>query len=449
VALADPEGSVIMDEMGLKSIEQYQSYLWQKLASWTPPRPLALAASFAERWMRAYEEFSHREEWGDPEALRMGVETVWGHVLGKSSSASERKRLIRAIEQASPHMDDFDAIEALMTCVVVNDALSACADPKKAATAVWDMATEVLENLSEEEWPEEPEERTEFWESDVIQDELRAQLRLIELVEAVKSFEELTVNKLRRQARNLVVIIRPTPPASGVTNAEIFERYRDQVERHLVEQEPPEEDPAGDSHMTAMSYFGAWLSRYMTRLRMVNGEWGRLRDQVGAAALLAKNRAADAAVGDAPDWDEKAEEMLGMCLKNNERAGTVDVGDLVKPHAYGPSLRSLWLEGRRRGNADGWRRIGEWARSRPQSWTREESAAQSTEDLRRALTRQVEWNLAGDPKRPWMIDVDGQRWMVCLNDFPDEPMYGLIIDGRRVGDFHDWPDTWIRPADLC
>ena len=433
-----------MDESGFESIERYQTFLEEKLASWTPPRPLALAASFAERWASAYEEFSNRQEWGDPGALRAGVEIVWNHVLGQSSKASERTRLIRAIEQVSPHMDDFDAIEALMACGVVNDALRACADSKKTASGVWNTATEVLENLPEEEWPAEPEQQAEFWKADVMQDELRAQLRLIELVEAVESFEEPTVGELRRQARDVGVIIRPTPPAPGMTNEEIFERYRHQIERDLCEQEPPEQDPAGDSHMTAMSYFGAWLSRYMTRRRMVNGEWGRLRDQVGPAALLAKNRAVDAAESDAPDWDEKAAEMLGMCLEGNELAGTVDVGNLSKPHAYGPSLRRLWLEGRRRGDSDGWSRIGEWARSRSQAWTREDGAAQATADLRRALARPIEWKLADDSERPWMADVDGRRWSARLNDFPDEPMYGLIIDDKPVGNFHDWPDTWIR-----
>jgi hypothetical protein len=231
-----------------------------------------------------------------------------------------------------------------------------------------------------------------------------------------------------------------------MTNEEIFERYRYQIEEYLLEQEPPEQDPTGDSHMTAMSYFGAWLIRYMTRLRMLNGYWGRLRDRIGPTALLANNRVIDAADSDAPDWDEKAVEMLGMCLAGNAQAGTVDVDDLSTPHAYGPSLRRLWLEGRRRGDADGWSRIGEWARSRPDAWTREVGATQGTAELERALARSVAWSLADDPECPWLADVDGQRWRVRLNDFPDEPMYGLAIENKCVGNFHDWPETWIRPA---
>ena len=45
-----------------------------------------------------------------------------------------------------------------------------------------------------------------------------------------------------------------------------------------------------------------------------------------------------------------------------------------------------------------------------------------------------------------MANVNGQKWSVCLNDFPDEPMYALICDGKGIGDFHDWPDNWVRPT---
>ena len=443
---SDPrtEWDATMSEVNFTSIEEYQTFLAKTLASWTPPRPLALAAIFAEHWFRDYEDFSSLAEWGDPEALRRGVDLVWKQVLGNRSSNRDRKHLIRAIEEVTPHMDDFDAIRPLMACVVVADAVRVCDDTTNATIAACDMAIDILENLLEEDWPEDQAEQAVWWESDVIQAELRAQLRLIEAVEAVPLFDESMVTELRQAARHLVAAPPPPAPVPRVTNEEIFNRYHEQVARVLVTTAPPEEDPNGDSQLTAMSFFGVWLARYMLRLRMVNGEWGKLFDQAGPAALLAKNRADDAAGGDSPDWGEKAEVMLRMCMQNNHLMGTVDVDDLFKPHAYGPSLRRLWQEGRQRGDTEGWSRIGEWATSRLGASARDEETAATNKELLLALNKPVVWKLSGDPEYPWVADVDKKRWTVGLNDYPDEPMYRLIVNGNPIGHFHEWPDCWGR-----
>ena len=40
--------------------------------------------------------------------------------------------------------------------------------------------------------------------------------------------------------------------------------------------------------------------------------------------------------------------------------------------------------------------------------------------------------------------MDGHRWEARINDFPDEYMYSLSIDGALVGDFNEWPEAWDR-----
>ncbi len=43
-----------------------------------------------------------------------------------------------------------------------------------------------------------------------------------------------------------------------------------------------------------------------------------------------------------------------------------------------------------------------------------------------------------------MSEIVEMTWQVRLNDFPDEPMYTLLIGGQALGEFHDWPGEWER-----
>ena len=39
-------------------------------------------------------------------------------------------------------------------------------------------------------------------------------------------------------------------------------------------------------------------------------------------------------------------------------------------------------------------------------------------------------------------EYEGFRLGVRLNDFPEEPLYSLLVDGNVVIHFDDWPDFW-------
>jgi hypothetical protein len=58
----------------------------------------------------------------------------------------------------------------------------------------------------------------------------------------------------------------------------------------------------------------------------------------------------------------------------------------------------------------------------------------------------VEWRETGDPHMPWEAAVRWERWRVRLNDFPDECLYSLLVDGVVVEEFNDWPAAWERPG---
>ena len=131
-----------------------------------------------------------------------------------------------------------------------------------------------------------------------------------------------------------------------------------------------------------------------------------------------------------------------MCLKNNSQLRVLDAASVETPHAYGPSLRRLWLEGRRLGQSDldGWKYVRAWASHRPSAWENEErrkrkGSAHQVPEFTANLARALSWSLTGDPFHPWATEVDGTIWRVRINDFPDELMYSLIIGNENAGNF--------------
>jgi hypothetical protein len=49
-----------------------------------------------------------------------------------------------------------------------------------------------------------------------------------------------------------------------------------------------------------------------------------------------------------------------------------------------------------------------------------------------------------DPVAFWCAEVGFHTWHVRVNNFPDDALYTLLIDGREVGDFDEWPPLWVR-----
>ena len=178
---------------------------------------------------------------------------------------------------------------------------------------------------------------------------------------------------------------------------------------------------------------------------MLSGEYGPLTDQAAVLLLLEKNRAADRAVPGLPAWDEHARWTIEVCYQNSYNG--LDAAAPDSPHSYGPSLRRIWLEAKQRGlsDADAWEAVAAWAVYQPAGWgkkSKEEKAREAA--LQAQLAQPLSWNVTGNVEVPWQTEVNGNTWQVRLNDFPDEPMYTLLINGEAVGDFHDWPKVWKR-----
>ena len=164
---------------------------------------------------------------------------------------------------------------------------------------------------------------------------------------------------------------------------------------------------------------------------------------------MTRHRLQDVAEKEVPDWDDETRFWIDLCYKNPGNG--LDVKSPEAPHAYGPSLRRLWVESKRWSESEKeiWKSIIDWGRYRPVAWEAEDQRkkkglAHATPELGVRLARELSWHATDDVDHPWASEVDGEQWQVRLNDFPDDLMYSLVVNGAIIGDFHDWPESWRR-----
>ena len=55
------------------------------------------------------------------------------------------------------------------------------------------------------------------------------------------------------------------------------------------------------------------------------------------------------------------------------------------------------------------------------------------------------WKHTGDAEFPYTTDVRARRFTIRINDFPAEPMYTIMAEGKDLEDLDDWPAAWVMP----
>jgi hypothetical protein len=435
-----------MPDAEFDSLADYESFVRSTIEPWSPERRTCLAAAMAERWLPAYVTFTASEDWGDPAVLRQSLDAVWNSLRGAPSSAVEWSRHKKDLDNVTPHMDDFDANEALCVCVMIQYAIDCCITENNQSPAV--MA--VLSGLEAVQADLLIDHRLplRFWKRAPIRKELSKQLRLIEHVNALPNLNDalhslrsfLADPKIAGELRRRQKSKRPT---AGLTNQSAFEQYRRMVQSD-IETAATALDPRQNPAFAEMLYLSAWLGRYRRRKEAIAGS---LADHTAVHLLVANNRAKDLAEKEIPDWEAATRRTIDLCYQNSLNG--LDTRTPEEPHGYGPSLRRLWIEAKRRGLSDqgAWESIDLWARHQPDAWRMKSGKKEPTVtsiSLKARLARTLRWSAAEDPDMPWITEVDGASWQVRLNDFPDELMYSLLIGDKVVGDFHDWPKTWKR-----
>lgn len=430
----------------MKDIDQYEDFLTTKLDTWSPKQRVAFAAAMVERWLHTYEKFSAAEQWGDAANLRRILDAIWGQALDRPLSPADRAGYGAQVEDCTPHMDDFDDAEAaLATCIMLGEALDACGS-SDSPTAAGRTALSGFE-AAVPDWAFDPEEQPRLWRKVAARNELNKQLKLIERIDAITSFSDATVADLRKALISSALIGKVSAPAKsnvpkGWTNQAAFEQYRVTISADL--KQTPSQPPPGLPFQFLFTTFTPWSARYRRRQENIQSS---SVDILGHEALVARYTARDAANKTMPVWDAETQNSIDRVYLY----GSLDVKSVEQPHGYGPSLRRLWLEAKQLGKTDDEASgsIQQWARHVPAAWAIEDQRkkkglAHVNPTLGEHLSRSLTWSRSGDADYPWETEVDGYKWRVRINDFPDDFMYTLFIGDDEIGPFHDWPGSWKR-----
>jgi hypothetical protein len=56
----------------------------------------------------------------------------------------------------------------------------------------------------------------------------------------------------------------------------------------------------------------------------------------------------------------------------------------------------------------------------------------------------IKWDKSGNPEYPFHTHFNEHKLQIKLNDFPEEQLYSLIVDGETKCNFDDWPANWEK-----
>ena len=59
------------------------------------------------------------------------------------------------------------------------------------------------------------------------------------------------------------------------------------------------------------------------------------------------------------------------------------------------------------------------------------------------VAMKITWLATESSLLPYTAHVNGKTLLIRVNDFPEDPLYSLLVDNAVVGDLEAWPkDTW-------
>lgn len=68
-----------------------------------------------------------------------------------------------------------------------------------------------------------------------------------------------------------------------------------------------------------------------------------------------------------------------------------------------------------------------------------------TEDwMQKILHSRIDWETSAESPYLFQAVLEGRAVRLRLNDFPDEPLCTLIVEGKET-DLHEFPPVWTLP----
>lgn len=67
-------------------------------------------------------------------------------------------------------------------------------------------------------------------------------------------------------------------------------------------------------------------------------------------------------------------------------------------------------------------------------------------ESKKLFSKNVQWQQTRDAEKPFESKVDGKSWKLRINDFPEEELFTLLINGKAIMSFSETPENWSFPS---
>lgn len=61
----------------------------------------------------------------------------------------------------------------------------------------------------------------------------------------------------------------------------------------------------------------------------------------------------------------------------------------------------------------------------------------------------IVWESTSDAEFPYRAQYNGTQLVLRVNDFPAEPLFTLLVDGKEAADYEDWSPMWSEAKNLA